>query len=1743
MIRAVRKPLSTSLGYSVEILEQRIAPAALIGLDDTNHLLAFDSATPATVVSTPVTGLVAGETLIGIDFRPATGALYGIAKTSAGGGHVYLINPATGAALMSVALAADPTDATSPFSTLSGVSFGVDFNPVADLLRVVSDASQNLRINVDSGLVTTDTPLNPTGSAIAGAAYSNSFAGAGGTTLYDIDVTNDKLVVQAPPNNGTLTNPLPLGIDATGGGGFDILSVRDAAGIVTDTGFAALKVGSTTGLYSINLTTGAASGGTAIGTGVTALRGLTAVIGAPTGQAFTIDSINQHLLSFNTATPGGTPTDLGAITGLGGGESIVGFDFRPNDGQLYLVTKDAANAGHVYTVNTGTAVALATANSLITGTTLTGTDFGVDFNPTNNALRIVDNAGHNLAVDVTTGVATVQPVLNGATAGAQHAAYANNFAGAATTTLYDLNTDTDQLFTQVPTTGVTTLVGALGVDATGVGGFDISTDGHAYATLTVGGTAKLYSINLQTGAATAVGAVNGVTGNTLGLALAPNGSFQFHTPTLTVGEGAGTATLTIDRVGGSEGTSTVLVKTTAGTAGTSDFTAVSKAVTFGPGVTSLNVDIPITQDTLIENSESFTVTLSNPAGGAQLDTNVTSTVTITDDEPAAGAATNLIGLDNANHLILFSSTAQGTITSTLTVTGLGAGETLVGIDFRPATGGLYGLTKDGSNAGRLYVINPATGQASFSMLLAADPTDTSDGNPSYTVLTGTKFGLDFNPAADRLRVVSDAQQDLRINVDTGGVFTDAALNQTTGTPQIGESAYSNSFAGAGSTALYNLDFGSDHLVTQSPPVSGTQVDVGALGVNASSSMGFDIVSSRTPAGVVTNNAFAALNVGGTTGLYAIDLTTGHAGLYGTIGTGTGSLIGLTSSTGAPAADAFTIDAANELVHFSTATPGVALSTKAITGLGAGETIIGFDFRANGVAYLVTKAANSVGHIYSFDANTTDVTVAATPITTIAVTLDGTQFGVDFDPVLDHLRIVSDTGRNYDVNVDTGATEPQNALNPAASVAGAAFSNPFPGGGTVGANTGVTQLFVIDATTDKLMLLQPAAGTLTPVGNLGVDATGIGEFDIRANGEAFAVLTVGGAANLYKINLATGAATLAGAVPSGPSHGFALAPNVVTQFSAGAVTVPEEGGPAVLTINRLDGTAGTSSVIVQTHDGTAAAGSDYTAFSQVVTFAPGEMTKQISIPILNDSIYEGTESFTVTITDQSGDSFNAITTETVTITDNESIPTVSIGDLRQVEGTATVPSTFAFPVTLSGPAQADVTFDFTIVPGTATAADFPTLTGHGKILAGQTTGTVAVGVNADSTFEADETFTVKLGNPSANATILQDTGHGTILNDDANSISAKMVTYTDVDGDLVTVKTTVGTLSGLNFTFVPAGTHGGLQLQKLDLSSPTFINSNVTFTAKRTAAGGDGFVNVGYIDALGNTLGAVSVNGDLGQIDANAAKALGVLSLGKLGVSTQGAGGSLQSTFVFNLPTLIVRTDIVDASISALNFTAATVFGNVVGGAGDHSGSIEAAGRIGALTIGGTLHGGADAESGSVIAKTIGALKIREIDGGRIFVAGNPVGATATAANIKTALALGSLTVGANVRNANILIGYDRTGAPVNADVQTGAISVAGDWEASNLSAGVKAGTDGFYGSDTGAVIPNGGAVVSRIASITVKGQVFGTIANTVDRFGFVAEQIGAFTVGGTKLALGTLATAPKDNVTIGFTDDVRVREY
>ncbi len=232
--------------------------------------MSFKPGTPGTLdTSVAIAGLQGGENVLGIDFRQSNGKLY--AATS--GGRVYTIDPVSAAATLASTLTPDGTDTTNPFTMLMGTTFGVDFNPVADRLRIVSDAGQSLRINVDTGTVTTDTNLNPGTPQVVAAAYKQSFPMTTATQLVDIDLATNSLQLQNPPNDGVLT---PVGVldptlTFTNVAGFDIGGGDDGLSLS-----ALQPTGSTQSvLYKVNLKTGAVTSVSAIGpTGTSLIRAL-----------------------------------------------------------------------------------------------------------------------------------------------------------------------------------------------------------------------------------------------------------------------------------------------------------------------------------------------------------------------------------------------------------------------------------------------------------------------------------------------------------------------------------------------------------------------------------------------------------------------------------------------------------------------------------------------------------------------------------------------------------------------------------------------------------------------------------------------------------------------------------------------------------------------------------------------------------------------------------------------------------------------------------------------------------------------------------------------------------------------------------------------------------------------------------------------------------------------------------------------------------------------------------------------------------------------------------------------------------------------------------------------------------------------------------------------------------------------------------------------------------------------------
>ncbi len=212
-----------------------------------NRLLTFPLSNPLFAQSRSISGLAAGDAIVGIDERPLNGALYAVTKGNGGVARAYTINPATGQATLAFNLVAAGT--TTPI-VLGGTEFGVDFNPVADALRIVSDTGQNLRAFPSTrpmavpprviGDTVADGPLSymPTGSmprpveqGVNSAAYTNNDADPMTTTtaLYDIDAVSQRdLVLQNPPNDGTLTKIADLDLGARDVQGFDIRGASDA---------------------------------------------------------------------------------------------------------------------------------------------------------------------------------------------------------------------------------------------------------------------------------------------------------------------------------------------------------------------------------------------------------------------------------------------------------------------------------------------------------------------------------------------------------------------------------------------------------------------------------------------------------------------------------------------------------------------------------------------------------------------------------------------------------------------------------------------------------------------------------------------------------------------------------------------------------------------------------------------------------------------------------------------------------------------------------------------------------------------------------------------------------------------------------------------------------------------------------------------------------------------------------------------------------------------------------------------------------------------------------------------------------------------------------------------------------------------------------------------------------------------------------------------------------------------------
>ncbi|MFD9984026.1 DUF4394 domain-containing protein [Streptomyces massasporeus] len=245
-------PALAAAGQTSALVHQHRGLTA-VGLTSDQRLVEFDVDKPAATWSLgKITGLAGDTKLVGIDFRVQNEKLYGVGDR----GGIYTLSTRAKAKKVSQLTVA-----------LSGTSFGVDFNPAANRLRVISNTGQNLRHNIDDpaapqtttvdGTLTNPTTPPSTAMGVTGAAYTNNdLDPATATTLFDLDTMADRISLQSPANAGTLAPVGNLGLDADLNAGFDI-HYSPATGM--NHGYATLKTAGAYRLYGINILTGKAT--------------------------------------------------------------------------------------------------------------------------------------------------------------------------------------------------------------------------------------------------------------------------------------------------------------------------------------------------------------------------------------------------------------------------------------------------------------------------------------------------------------------------------------------------------------------------------------------------------------------------------------------------------------------------------------------------------------------------------------------------------------------------------------------------------------------------------------------------------------------------------------------------------------------------------------------------------------------------------------------------------------------------------------------------------------------------------------------------------------------------------------------------------------------------------------------------------------------------------------------------------------------------------------------------------------------------------------------------------------------------------------------------------------------------------------------------------------------------------------------------------------------------------------------
>lgn len=471
-------------------------------------------------------------------------------------------------------------------------------------------------------------------------------------------------------------------------------------------------------------------------------------------------------------------------------------------------------------------------------------------------------------------------------------------------------------------------------------------------------------------------------------------------------------------------------------------------------------------------------------------------------------------------------------------------------------------------------------------------------------------------------------------------------------------------------------------------------------------------------------------------------------------------------------------------------PSISIADATVTEGNAGTKILTFDVTASAAG----------AQVVTVDFATSDGT-ATTAGNDYQATSGTITFGLGETAKQISVVIVGDTANEDDETFTVTLSNPKNAIVQTASATGTiqnddavptvTINNVSVAEGQAG-TTAMTFTATLSAASGKTVSVDfaTADGTATTGGSLatgGQDYTATSGTATFAPGVTTASVTVQVAGDTLNEADETLTVALSNAV-NAALGGAAVGTGTVTNDDALPLIVitgdaQSEGNsgtsPLTFTVSLVDATSNpapsgrTVTVDFATKNGTALAGSDYTANSGTLSFAAGETQKQIVVQMIGDTVAEAAETLTVGLSNPVN---AAIQTGTATGTiqnDDGNLPLLNIDDQSITEGNAGT-QTMTFNVTLSAASAQNVTVSYATQDGTAVAAgtlatggkDYVAKSGTLTFAPGELSKTIAITIDGDVANEADETFSVVLSNPSTTAQIQNGTGTGTILNDDA-----------------------------------------------------------------------------------------------------------------------------------------------------------------------------------------------------------------------------------------------------------------------------------------------------------------------------------------------------------------------------------------